>query len=77
MRYQQEGEDEVNLKTEFSVTKADDNEIVLELFGGSSGGEYYTLTKQEAWNLFQGLKERLNEVVGIPAPKIPVLGEDE
>jgi len=58
MKYQQEGEDEVDLKTEFSVTSEDDG-IVLELHGGSNIGEYYSLSVDEARHLALAITDTL------------------
>jgi hypothetical protein len=59
VRYQKSGEEEVDLKTEFLVTQDKDGPvIVLELWGGSTCGEYFTLSLEEADRLLKRLFDR-------------------
>jgi hypothetical protein len=69
MKYQQSGEEEVDLQTEFAVTKGRDGVdgelgpvIILELWGGSTQGEYYTMALEEAERLRKQLSDRIADV---------------
>lgn len=61
MKYQQSGEEEVDLEAEFDVTTGDD-EVVLELFGGSNVAEYHSLTLEEAKHLVRGLERAIDRI---------------
>lgn len=63
MRYENQGEGggEVELKNRhdepagFDVTRGDNGDVCLELFGGSGVGEFYTMTLEEAETLHRSL----------------------